>query len=77
MVLKHVSNCSVRAWQECLRKRSLSFILLVSQLSSAVLDFHGLILHQQPRVLFSLKFLSMVPELLAICKEDCVVKPQF
>lgn len=77
MFLKHVSNCSVRAWQERLWKRSLSFILLVSQLSSAVLDFSWLDFTPAPRVLFSLKFLSMVPELLAICKEDCVVKPHF
>lgn len=77
--LKYVSNCGVRAQQEYLWERRLFFVLLVSRLPSAVLDFHCLILYQQPRVLFILKFLCMVPLLLTVCKEDCggVVKPHF
>lgn len=71
MFLTHVSNWNVRAQQNASGNGvSLGFVPLVFQSPSAVLDFHSLLLYQQPTVLFRLKFLRMVPELLVICKED-------
>ena len=77
--LKYVSNCGARAQQEYLWERCLSVVLWVSRLPSAMLHVHCLILYQQPRVLLILKFLSTVPLLLTVCKDDCggVVKPHF
>lgn len=77
--IKHVSNCSVRADRGRLLEKESFSILLVSQLPSAVLDLHGLILYQQSTVLVSLEFLSNVPELFAIFKRRLcrVVQPRF
>ena len=59
--------------------KGVSVVLWVSRVPSAELHVHCLVLCQQPRVLFILKFLSTVPLLLTVCKDDCggVVKPHF
>lgn len=79
MFLKHVSNWNVRALQKCVSLEKESLLLFFRFLSYPLLDFHSLILPQQHKVLFTLRFLRMVSELLAIFKEDWdwVVKPLF